>query len=327
MTGALAAHGAPAASDDARHRDEARHVVLPDGLRLEVVDTGGARRQGERGTGALPLVLLHGFTGAASTWTELLPVLGARRRVVAVSLPGHGASDAAVDPARHAASRVAADIVAILDALELPRVALLGYSMGGRVALHVALLLAASAPDRLASLLLESSSPGIADDSARAARRTADDALADEIERDGVAAFVERWERLPLWDSQRALPASARERLRARRLASDPRGLAASLRGLGAGATPPLHHRLRELDLPTLLICGALDTGYVAIAHEMASALPRAATTVVAGAGHAVHLERPEEFARAVNGFLDDVERGASGAHGHASPRGQQGPE
>ena len=149
--------------------------------------------------------------------------------------------------------------------------------MGGRVALHVALRLAAAAPERLAALVLESASPGIADDGERAARRAADDALADEIERDGVAAFVERWERLPLCDSQRALPASARERLRAQRLASDPRGLANSLRGLGAGATQPLHHRLRELGLPTLLLCRRAR-------HEVRRHRPRDGVGAAAGA-------------------------------------------
>ncbi|MHB1225495.1 MAG: 2-succinyl-6-hydroxy-2,4-cyclohexadiene-1-carboxylate synthase [Gemmatimonadaceae bacterium] len=283
----------------------ARGVTMSDGLRLEVLDSGDAAAPAGDTT---PLLLLHGFTGAAATWIDLLPALAAHRRVVALSLPGHGASDSPADPARHAAARVAADVVAVMDALALQRVALLGYSMGGRVALHAALLLAATAPVRLAALVLESASPGIADAESRAARRAADDALAGEIERDGVAAFVARWERLPLWDSQERLPPSARRRLRMQRLSNDARGLADSLRGLGAGATPPLHDRLREIHAPTLLLCGALDEKYVAIAHEMASALQRVRAAVIHGAGHAVHLERPGEFVRAVNSFLGDME-------------------
>lgn len=282
-----------------------RQVTTVDGLRLEVLDSGDA---GASAPGATPLVLLHGFTGAAATWADLLPALAAHRRVVALSLPGHGASDAPADPARHAAPRVAADVVAVMDALSLPRVALLGYSMGGRVALHVALLLAATAPGRLAALLLESASPGIADAAARAARRAADDALADDIERDGVPAFVARWERLPLWDSQHALPPSTRQRLRAQRLSNDARGLANSLRGAGAGATAPLHDRLREIRVPTLLLCGALDTKYVAIAGEMVTALPRATLSIIADAGHTVHLERPPHLVEAVNSFLGGME-------------------
>lgn len=304
-----------------------RSVDLVDGVRLEVLDTGDGERdergicressryheRDERGHHdkrdgrAVPLLLLHGFTGAAATWVPLLPALAVHRRVVAVSLHGHGASDAPPDPTRYAAARAATDLVAILDLMAIERVAVLGYSMGGRVALHLALELARTAPARLAALVLESASPGIADEADRAARRASDAALADDIERDGVAAFVERWERLPLWDSQSALSQHARERLRAQRLAGNARGLANSLRGLGTGATLPLHQRLHELRAPTLVICGAGDAKYTAIARDMIAALPHAQLSVVAHAGHAVHLEQPHAFARAVNDFLDGV--------------------
>ncbi len=277
-----------------------RMVTLRDGVRIEVVESEGD---------ALPILLLHGFTGAASTWCELLPSLGARRRAVAISLPGHGGSDAPEDPSRYAASRVAEDVLEVLDALGIRRVALLGYSMGARVALHTAL----AAPDRVGALILESGSPGIANDAERAERRAADEALAADIERHGVAAFVDRWERLPLWESQRRLSRTAREGLRAQRLAGSARGLANSLRGLGAGATAPLHGRLRELgDVPVLLVCGELDAKYMRLAREMKELLPRSTLRVVGGAGHAVHLERPRELLGAVEEFLMEVESAAS---------------
>lgn len=286
-------------------------LTLSDGVRLELLDSG---RASPHHAAATPLVLLHGFTGSAATWEELLPSLAAHRRVVAISLAGHGASDAPADAARYAAARAAADVVQVLDALALPRVALLGYSMGGRVALHVAL----AAPRRVRALLLESASPGIADPESRAARRESDRALAHDIELDGVAAFVARWERLPLWESQRALPEAVRARLRALRLAGDARGLANSLRGLGQGESEPLHGRLPELRMPVLLLSGALDEAYVAIAREMAAAMPRASVAVTAGAGHAVHLERPSEFGGAVNAFLDGLDGPSAGRHAGA---------
>ena len=281
-----------------------RRVALRDGIELELSDYPGA--ESGRAHGAeLPLLLLHGFTGAADSWSELIPVLGERRRVVAVSLVGHGSSSAPTDPARYAAPRAAADLLELLDMLQLPRVALLGYSMGGRVALHMAL----AAPDRVKALVLESASPGIVDDEERAARRMADDALADDIEREGVSAFVARWESLPLWESQRQLDEESRARLRAQRLRSNARGLANSLRGLGSGATMPVRHRLDELaGMPVLLLCGALDTRYVTLARDMEVEIPGAELSVVAGAGHAVHLERPGQFARDVTGFLDRVD-------------------
>lgn len=285
----------PSAARRGPREPVAQRVTLSDGVRLELLELHPEIPD----PGALPLLLLHGFTGAAATWAELLPILATHRRVIALSLPGHGASDAPADPARYAASRAAADLVELMDRLRIPRAMVLGYSMGGRVALHLAL----AAPERVGALVLESASPGITDPGERDARRAADEALAEELELEGIEAFVDRWERLPLWASQCALPEEVRARLRAQRLASSAHGLAGSLRGLGAGATPPVHHRLEELRaVPTLLIAGALDVRYVALAREMRAALPRATLHVVEGAGHAVHLERPHEMARAVVG-------------------------
>ena len=268
------------------------HVTLPDGVRLHV------RRAGRGPT----LLLLHGFTGSAATWAPFLPRLAERHDVVAVDLLGHGASDRPRDPARHAAARVADDLAALLEALGVARAAVLGYSMGGRLALHLAL----AHPDRVEALVLESASAGIADAAERRARAAADARLADDLERDGIAAFVARWERLPLWASQASLPAAARERLRAQRLANDPAALAASLRGAGAGVTPPVHERLTALRAPTLLVAGALDAKYARLARELAAAIPDAPAVVVPDAGHAVHLERPAEFERAVEEFLSE---------------------
>lgn len=270
-----------------------RVVDVGDGLLLHV----------ERAGEGPPLVLLHGFTGATTTWTSLLPRLAAEHRTLAIDLPGHGRSSAPANPGRYALTRFAGDLPRVLDALGIDRVALLGYSMGGRAALRAAL----RAPDRIAALVLESTSPGIADPARRAERRAADRALADEIERDGVPAFVSRWEALPLWASQHALPASARERLRAQREANDGAGLANSLRGAGAGEDEPVLAQLGAFASPVLLVAGALDVAYVGAAGEMARAFPNARLTVVPDAGHAVHLERPDELSGAVLEFLRGV--------------------
>jgi 2-succinyl-6-hydroxy-2,4-cyclohexadiene-1-carboxylate synthase len=274
--------------------DHVRHVA-GDGLALHVTRDGAGP----------PLVLLHGFTGSAASWAPLAPSLGARYTTLAVDLPGHGESTAPADPARYALDRLAGDLLGLLDALGLDRVAVLGYSMGGRAALHFAL----AHPDRVAGLVLESASPGIESDAERAERVASDAALADEIERDGVEAFVMRWEWLALWASQASLPAEVRQRLRTQRLANSARGLANSLRGSGAGADRPVLDRLRGLDVPTLLVAGALDAKYVALGRAMEAALPGASLEVVADAGHAVHLERPAELVRLVLRFLDGAGR------------------
>jgi 2-succinyl-6-hydroxy-2,4-cyclohexadiene-1-carboxylate synthase len=270
------------------HQRDMRFNINDIRLKVETTGTGPA------------LLLLHGFTGSAATWASFLPQFTSRRRAIVVDLIGHGGSDAPPEPARYRMERCVADLAALLDELAVERADVLGYSMGGRVALH----LAAAYPERVRSLILESSSPGIADPAERETRAEADDALADAIERDGLAAFADRWERLPLFASQAALPAATRERLHAQRLRNDPRGLANSLRGMGAGQQESLWQRLATLDTPTLLLTGALDTKYHAIATQMAESLPHAQVKIVPGAGHAVHLEQPEVFLDAVLQFL-----------------------
>ena len=170
--------------------------------------------------------------------------------------------------------------------------------MGGRIALYTAF------SGFFRALILESASPGLEDPVEREQRRSSDEALAASIERDGVQAFIDRWEKLPLFASQSTLPAEAREALRSQRLHNRAGGLAQSLRGVGTGVQPSLHARLPTLHIPVLLIAGELDTKFTAIARSMAGALPLSQLRIVPGAGHAVHLERPEKFASLVGDFL-----------------------
>jgi 2-succinyl-6-hydroxy-2,4-cyclohexadiene-1-carboxylate synthase len=247
-----------------------------------------------------PLLLLHGFTGSSATWLAHEAALAPHCRMVAPDLLGHGRSDSPPDPARYRMERCVSDLVAILDAMGLARVNLLGYSMGGRVALAFAI----AHPKRVRALVLESASPGLALAAEREARRTSDNALADFIESRGIQAFVERWEAQPLFASQSALPTAIRRRLREQRLANNPLGLANSLRGLGTGVQPSLWEQLPGLAPRTRLICGALDSKFVAIGQQMANAIAGAEQIVVPDAGHAVNLERPAVYERLVLEFL-----------------------
>src|SRR5450432_1341420 len=171
----------------------------------------------------LPLLLLHGFMGSAGSWPPHIPALSAKsRRVLALDLLGHGLTDSPADPARYSMPHCSADFAALLDQLGLKRVTVLGYSMGGRTALHFAL----TYPQRVAALILESASPGLADQSERQARVASDEALALRLERDGLPAFVNYWERLPLFASQARLPAETQNAVRQGRLANNAQGLA-----------------------------------------------------------------------------------------------------
>lgn len=265
-------------------------VEVAPGFRLSV-ETWGA---------GPPLVLLHGFTGSARAWGEFGQLLGRSFRCVAVDVVGHGESDAPDDLSCYRIERAAADAVAAVRACGVDRAPWLGYSMGGRTAIAVACL----HPGAVSALVTIGASPGIADESEREARRLADDALANRIEREGIPAFVAYWESLPLWATQAQLPAGVREAQRAVRLANRPRGLANSLRGMGAGAQPPFHGALRDLRIPFLALAGELDTKYVQAAAGMAALAPAARAGTIPGAGHAAQLEAPAETAAAVTRFL-----------------------
>jgi 2-succinyl-6-hydroxy-2,4-cyclohexadiene-1-carboxylate synthase len=256
------------------------------------------------------LLLLHGFTGSAQNWAGLQRALAVEARTIALDLPGHGESSAPADASRYGMAAVAADLYALLDHLEIARAHLLGYSMGGRLALY----LAVRHPGRWRSLILESASPGLATTAEREARVQQDEALAAFIEAEGIAAFVARWEALPLFASQKQLPPDVQQAHRTGRLANRAQGLAGSLRGMGTGVQPSLWAELGGLALPALLIAGAEDRKFVGIGRRMVSQLPRAKLVLVSDAGHTVHLEQPQAYADRVRQWLVDAD--------HMEPQG-----
>jgi 2-succinyl-6-hydroxy-2,4-cyclohexadiene-1-carboxylate synthase len=176
---------------------------------------------------------------------------------------------------------------------EEDKLELAGYSMGGRLALHAAVAL----PGRVRRLVLIGASPGLADPGERAERRAADEALAAEVEAMTIDEFAERWARTPVLAGQ---PPAVLAAVTAQRLENTPAGLAAALRGLGTGALPSLWDRLGELAIPVELVVGERDAKFRATAERMAAALPDARVHVVAGAGHAVHLEDPVAVAEII---------------------------
>ena len=248
-----------------------------------------------------PVLLLHGFTGHGGSWAAAGERFAAAGYyVVAPDLLGHGRSPYPSSSTRYEMAHAVNDLKSLLDRSVIGAVHLLGYSMGGRLALFFAL----SYPEMVRSLTLVGASPGISSEIERTERRDRDDALADRIERDGIAAFVDYWTALPLWGSQkRNLSAAQRRQLKEQRLQNRPEGLANSLRGMGTGAQSPLHDRLASLAGPALLLVGEEDGKFVAVNRQMATRMPKARLVVVPGTGHAAHLERPDVFACAVLNF------------------------
>src|SRR5947199_4664105 len=206
-----------------------RTFVHVNAVRLGIEQLGETRNINQT------LVLLHGFTGSAAGWGQQMDTLADYGlRIIALDLLGHGQSDAPEDAKRYSIEYCQKDILATLQELGVHKgqTIMLGYSMGGRIALYTAF------SGFFRGLILESASPGLEDPAERAERRMSDEAQAASIEREGVPTFIERWERLPLFSSQSTLPAEAREALRSQRLHNRAGGLPQSLRGVGTGVQP-----------------------------------------------------------------------------------------
>jgi 2-succinyl-6-hydroxy-2,4-cyclohexadiene-1-carboxylate synthase len=253
------------------------------------------------------LVLLHGFTGTHRTWDLLSERLAQRHFLILPDLPGHGRSG--ISPSRDRMG-VGPTSDAIAEVIRLAmgeegggnrKAALLGYSLGGRIALGIA----CKHQELLSCLILEGASPGIERDDEREERRAEDDALADEIERRGVEWFVDYWQETPLFATQKDLPRQIFEKIRRDRLSNSSRGLAMSLRAAGTGRMVPLWDRLEALRMPVLLVVGKKDRRYAETADSMRKRIPGSVVAEVEEAGHCVHVEEPEGFARLVERFLE----------------------
>jgi 2-succinyl-6-hydroxy-2,4-cyclohexadiene-1-carboxylate synthase len=235
------------------------------------------------------VVLLHGFSCTRRAWDGVVAALDPERyRPLALDLPGHGAAADASRPITFAGC-----VAAVL--AEAPeRFTLCGYSLGGRVALHVAL----AAPERVRRLVLVSASAGIEDPAERAARREADGALARELEEGPFEEFVERWRTQPLFAAEPpAAGALAREDQRRNR----PHALAAALRGIGTGEMAPLWDRLGALTMPVTVLVGERDAKYRALGARMVGLMADGELRVLPG-GHGLALENPQDVAGALVG-------------------------
>lgn len=238
------------------------------------------------------LLFLHGFLGSGADWGEVISRLEPVFRCIAVDLPGHGASCDLPSVEVYSIESATTMLDALLGGLGVDRCGVVGYSMGGRVALHFAL----HHPERCRKVVLESASAGIADLAEREARRALDEAHARRIEQDGVEAFVLDWYRQPLFASLSRRP-DLMGRMAETRRRNEPAELARSLREMGTGVQVPLWDRLDRLRIPTLFVAGAEDGKYVDVARQMAVLSDFVQTEIVPDAGHTVHTEHPDFFA------------------------------
>ncbi|MFS0664407.1 2-succinyl-6-hydroxy-2,4-cyclohexadiene-1-carboxylate synthase [Bacillus mojavensis] len=270
------------------------NITVADGVRYAVTD--------DRPSASDAVVCLHGFTGSKESWAfldQLLP----NSRVIKIDCLGHGESDAPLNGKRYSASRQVSDLAEIFDHLKLHKVKLIGYSMGGRLAYSFAM----TYPKRISALVLESTTPGLKTLGERKERILRDRKLADFILRDGIKAFVDYWEGIPLFSTQQRLADEVRQRIRLGRLRNNNFGLANSLIGMGTGSQPSWWSRLKDVAAPVLLICGEWDEKFCAINQEVHKKLPSSRIEIVPEAGHTVHVEQPHFFGKIVSEFLTNV--------------------
>lgn len=238
------------------------------------------------------LYALHGFTETDESWAETLA--GEIPDLRCPLLPGHGGRPCARDTSLE---RTAGELAATFPA---EPVDLLGYSMGGRVAVRLAI----DHPTRVRRLILVSCHCGIRDAAEREHRRRRDEALAQVLEEDGIGPFMAWWETQPALRPSQPFSSAVAESVRARRLNQDPLGLAACLRTMGGGAMVSGWDSLSGLRMPVLLISGAADNRYMRIMDEMARLIPASRREIVLKSGHAVHRERPQVVGQMVGAFL-----------------------
>ncbi|MEM1096223.1 MAG: 2-succinyl-6-hydroxy-2,4-cyclohexadiene-1-carboxylate synthase [Bacteroidota bacterium] len=236
-----------------------------------------------------PTVWLHGFMGSGADWAEVTAALPGDH--LAPDLPGHGANVSLSD-ASYTMAGATAQLLATLDAKGWGAVNLAGYSMGGRLALYIAV----HHPKRIRRLVLVSASPGLKTEAERAARRHVDAERAQAIQTD-FDAFLNQWYTLPVFASLPDVMAADQTR---RKRANDPHELAKSLRFMGTGSQPSLWPRLADVAVPTALIVGGRDAKFIRIARAMNAANDAFDLRVIADAGHMLHIEQPEAFSKAL---------------------------
>lgn len=250
-----------------------------------------------------PIIFLHGFTGAASDWEFAIENIDSQYYPIAIDLPGHGESEVSDEINDYSIDSNNNIISTIIEKLQISKVVLLGYSMGGRAALSFAV----QNRSRIKALILESTTAGIENADERNKRLLSDIELAEKIENIGVEAFIKYWMEQPLFESQKLIPQEKYQKIVKDKLNNNKKGLANSLRGFGAGKMVNLWNKLDDLSFPIQIITGSLDKKYEQIASKMINQIPSSDHRTVLGAGHNVHLEKPKEFIKLVNNFLEKL--------------------
>jgi 2-succinyl-6-hydroxy-2,4-cyclohexadiene-1-carboxylate synthase len=248
------------------------------------------------------LFFLHGFANDSHDWDEVISLLSNNFNWVKLDLPGFGKSDAPEDVSIYSTEFMVELLDDLIKYLTVDKINLIGYSMGGRLALSYAVKYI----NKLDSLILESTSPGLKTEGEREIRIKSDEVLAEYIQNNSINDFVNYWKNLPLFHSQKNLSEEKKSIIHNRMLELNKIGLIKSLKGFGTGKMNSLWNYLTTLSVPTLLLSGELDEKYNKISNEMNNVLPNSELMILKDAGHNTHLEKPEEFVNLLCSFLQN---------------------
>lgn len=249
-----------------------------------------------------PIVFLHGFTGCSQDWQFIFDKLPARYIPAAIDLIGHGESDSPVDQNQYTCTAIVNHLNRIFNMLNFEKVILVGYSMGGRVALSYSLKF----PGKVSAAVLESATAGIDDIRAQKERVEIDLLLAEKIKKDGIDSFMDFWFSTPLFESLKKLPNFNNEKNK--RSQNSVIGLTNILQGFSTGLMKSYWDKLEILSFPILLLSGSLDRKYTDINSEMKKKLPDSRHKIIEKCGHNVHLEKPELFTKFTLEFLNALQ-------------------
>jgi 2-succinyl-6-hydroxy-2,4-cyclohexadiene-1-carboxylate synthase len=249
------------------------------------------------------IIFLHGFSGSLTEWREILPIISSTYDCITVDLIGHGLSDAPDSYFYYSSSAIVSQLHELINQLPVKNIILIGYSMGGRAALSFAV----SYPGMIKALVLESTSPGIKNETDREARKRNDELLAEFIQQKGIKEFVNYWMNIDLFKNQKKLPGDKLQEQLKEKLKNNKIGLVNSLIGFGTGVMPHLYDELNKLNFPVLLITGENDVKFTKINSSIKSSFQNASHVIIKEAGHNIHFELPEIFASEVNLFLTSL--------------------
>lgn len=246
------------------------------------------------------ILFLHGFTGSSLDWKEISENVDSRFNLATLDFVGHGKSDSPTNEKLYSTESLIDQIDLTINNITKNKIIIIGYSMGGRAALSYA----NRHQEKLKALILESATPGITSDTVRTERIIGDEKLEKFILENPIEKFVDYWMNIDLFESQKKLPEEKLRLVLENKLRNNPVGLANSLKGFSTGKMPPLFESLKNIKIKTLLISGELDKKFSTINLNMSKLLPSSETFIIKGAGHNIHLEKPEEYVNTVNNFL-----------------------